>query len=126
MTITKSFVLVCGLAMLPGCPLLDVEVEIPDVCLTYRNLQIPAAPGGLTSAKQSFVFDDLSAAHDLTSKVDADLEFVRAEVRATSGIDSFSFVKAVHVVVASGDPDSKLPPLTIYNCDTDCAPDGNK
>jgi hypothetical protein len=126
MTITKLFVLAVGLAMLPGCPLLEVEVEIPEVCLTYPNLQIEAAPAGLTSAKQSFVFDDLSAAHDLTGKLDADLEFVRAEVRATSGIDGFAFARAVHVVVSSGDPDSTLPPLTIYDCDGDCAPEGNK
>jgi hypothetical protein len=124
-TVSKSaLVLGIGLSMLPGCPLVEIEADVPEVCLSYPNLQIET-PMGLGSIKQSFVFDDLSAAHDLTD-LDANLEFVRAEVRATSGIESFSFVRAVHVVVSSGDPDTALPPLTMYNCDGDCAPQDNK
>lgn len=114
-----------GLAMLPGCPLLDVEADVPEICLNYPNLQVPATPG-LMSLKQSFVFDDLSAVHDLTSELDANLEFVRAEVRVTSGVENLAFVDAVHIVVASGDPDSALPPMTMYDCDGDCAPEGQK
>jgi hypothetical protein len=121
----SAFALGIGLAMLPGCPLLDIEADVPEVCLSYPNLQISGVPAQ-SSIKQTFVFDDLSAVHDLTGKLDADLEFVRAEVRATSGIENFAFVQAVHVVVSSGDPDSKLPPLTMYDCDGDCAPAGNK
>jgi hypothetical protein len=127
-TISRSAVLFglggIGLLALPGCPLLDAEVDAQEVCLTYPNFQVPAA-GGQTQLKQSFVFDDLSSVHDLT-KLDANLEFVRAEVRATSGIQSFDFIHAVHIVVASGDADSKLPPMTMYNCDGDCAPDGDR
>ena len=124
-SITRSALLFgLGLGMLPGCPLLDVQVDAPEVCLTYPNLQIPAA-AGLTSLQQTFVFDDLSSVQDL-AKLDANLEFVRAEVRATSGIDSFAFIEAAHVVVSSGDPASTLPPLTMYNCDGDCAPDGDQ
>ena len=113
-----------GFVMLPGCPLLSIEADVPEVCLTYPNLQVETTMGA-TSIKQSFVFDDLSAAHDLT-ELDADLQFVRAEVRATSGIENFSFVRAVRVVVSSGDPSSTLPPLTMYNCDGNCAPEDNK
>ena len=125
-TISRSaLALGFGLVLLPGCPLLDIEADVPEVCLTYPNLQIPGVPAQ-SSIKQTFVFDDLSAVHDLTNKLDANLEFVRAEVRATSGIENFQFVRAVHVVVSSGDPDSTLPPLTMYDCDGDCAPEGNK
>jgi hypothetical protein len=120
----SALVLGIGLVMLPGCPLLQVEADVPEVCLHYPNLQIQTPPG-LTSAKQSFVFDDLSAAHDLT-ELDANLEFVRAEIRATSGIENFQFIDAVHVVVSSGDPASTLPPMTMYDCDGNCAPEGNK
>jgi hypothetical protein len=114
-----------GLLALPGCPLLDIEVDAEEVCLTYPNFQVPAAANGQTTLNQSFVFDDLSAVKDIT-KLDANLEFVRAEVRATSGIDSFDFIHAVHIVVASGDPDSTLSPMTMYNCDGNCAPDGDR
>ena len=125
-TISKStLVLGIGLVMLPGCPLLDVEADVPEVCLTYPNLMIPATPAQ-SSIQQSFVFDDLSAVHDLTDKLDANLEFVRAEVHLTSGAESLAFVEAVKIVVSSGDPDSTLPPMTMYDCDGNCAPAGDR
>jgi hypothetical protein len=124
-SITKSALLFgIGLGMLPGCPLLDIQADAPEVCLTYPNLQIPPGPG-LTSLHKTFVFDDLSSVRDIT-KLDGNLTFVRADVRATSGIDSFGFVDAAHVMVSSGDPATTLPPLTIYDCDGDCAPAGNE
>jgi len=121
----SAFVLGIGLLALPGCPLLDLEVDAQEVCLTYPNFQVPAAPTGQTSLNQSFVFDDLSAIKDITD-LDASLEFVRAEIRATSGTQSFDFIHSVHIVVASGDPDSALLPMTMYNCDGDCVPDGDR
>jgi hypothetical protein len=124
-TISKSVLaLGIGLVMLPGCPLLEIEADVPEVCLHYPNLQVETTKGA-SSIKQTFVFDDLSAAHDIT-ELDADLEFVRAEVRATSGIEGFAFVRAVKVVVSSGDPASTLPPLTMYDCDGDCVPQDNR
>jgi hypothetical protein len=117
-----SAVLLTGLATLPGCPLVDVSADVPDVCLTYSNLQIQSP--ALSSATQSFVFDDLSKVRDLV-KHDASLEFIRAELRVTSGLTNLDFVDSVHVVVSSNDPGSTLPPLTIYGCDGDCVPDGN-
>jgi hypothetical protein len=122
MTKLSSAALLAGLATLPGCPLADVTADVPDVCLTYPNLQIQTP--AVTSATQSFVFDDLSNVRDLV-KQDASLQFIRAELRVTSGLDNLDFVQAVHVVVSSTDPATPLPPLTIYNCDGDCVPDGN-
>ena len=120
----KTFlVLGIGLVMLPGCPLLNIEADVQEVCLSYPNLEV-TTPTAQSSIKQSFVFDDLSAIHDLAEQ-EAHLQFVRAEIRATSGIAGFDFVDAVHIVVSSGDPDSTLPPLTMYDCDGDCVPDGN-
>jgi len=115
-------VLGIGLVMLPGCPLLNIEAEVQEVCLTYPNLEI-TNDQVRTSTKQSFVFDDLSAVHDI-AKQHANVEFVRAEVRATSGVESFDFIRSVRLVVSSGDPDSALPPMTMYDCDGDCVPDG--
>jgi hypothetical protein len=115
-------VLGIGLVMLPGCPLLNIEAEVQEVCLSYPNLEITNHEAR-SSTKQSFVFDDLSAVHDI-AKQHANVEFVRAEVRATSGVTSFDFIRSVHLVVSSGDPDSDLPPMTMYDCDGDCVPDG--
>lgn len=126
-TISKSaFVLGIGLLALPACPLLDVAVDAQEVCLNYPNLEIPAAPAGQSTLMQSFVFDDLSSVHDLTNKLDANLTFVRAEVTATSGIDNFDFINAVHIVVSSNDPGTTLSPMTMYDCDGNCDPLGDK
>jgi len=123
MTMTyRSTALLFGLVTLPGCPLLDVQADVPEVCLTYPNLQVQTP--AVSSATQSFVFDDLSAVHDLANQ-DVSLEFVRAAIRVTSGLENLAFIDAVHIVVASNDPGTTLPPLTMYNCDGDCAPDGN-
>jgi hypothetical protein len=114
----RSAALLTGLAMLPGCPLVDVEADVPEVCLTYPNLQVQTP--AQSSASESFVFDDLSAVHDVI-KEDASLEFVRAEMRVTSGLDSLAFVDSVSVAVSSNDPGTTLPKLTMYECDGDCA-----
>jgi hypothetical protein len=124
LSISKFLVVACaGLTVLPACPLLDVTADAQEVCLTYSNLKVPAAPDGLTDADQSFTFNDLSKIHDLT-KLDANLELVRAEIRATSGISDFSFVEAAHLSVSSGDDNSTLPPVTMYDCDGNCDPNG--
>ena len=117
----RSAALLTGLAMLPGCPLVDVEVDVPEVCLTYPNLQVQTP--AQSSISESFVFDDLSAVHDVVRE-DASLEFVRAEIRVASGLDNLAFVDSVKIVVSSNDAGSTLPPMTMYECDGDCAPDG--
>jgi hypothetical protein len=125
MIISSKILLVLGvgLTLLPGCPLLNIEAEVAEVCLSYPNLEV-TNPMAQSSLRESFVFDDLSAIRELAEQ-DADLRFVRAEVRATSGVEGFAFVRAVRLVVSSGDPGSTLPPLTMYDCDGDCVPEGN-
>jgi len=121
---SKFVVVACaGLTLLPACPLLDVTADAQEVCLSYPNIKVPAAPAGTTDADQSFTFNDLSKIHDLT-KLDANLELVRAEIRATSGISDFSFIDAAHLAVSSGDTGSTLPTVTMFNCDGDCDPNG--
>jgi hypothetical protein len=123
-TFTKSLLAFgLGLTLLPGCPLLDVEADAQEVCLTYPNLQVPAA-GGLTSLHQSFSFDDLSQIHDLAD-LDADIELIRAEVHATSGISDFSFIHSAKIVVGAN-AQAGLPALTMYDCNGDCNPEGAK
>jgi hypothetical protein len=114
----RSAALLTGLAMLPGCPLVDVEADVPEVCLSYPNLQVQTP--AQSSATESFVFDDLSAVHDVI-KEDASLEFVRAEIRVVGGLEDLSFVDSVSVAVSSNDPGTTLPKLTMYECDGDCA-----
>lgn len=112
-----------ALVPLAGCPLLEIEADVPEICLTYPNLRVdaPAAAGAL---HQQFTFADLSAVQDLASH-DASVRFVRAQLRLTSGPTDLSFLQAARLVVASGDPATTLPPLTMYDCAGDCAPAGD-
>lgn len=114
-------VLGTGLCLLPGCPLLDIQADVPEVCLSYPNLEI-TNPIPQSSAKQTFTFDDLSKVHDVLQK-NANVEFVRAEIVASAGIENLDFVQGVKVAVSA--TDGSLPAMTMYSCDGDCVPDGN-
>ncbi|MEO8700835.1 MAG: hypothetical protein ABI867_12370 [Kofleriaceae bacterium] len=115
----KLAMLVSAVALLGGCPLFEAEVEVGEVCMTYEDVQIDpsVAVGNTTGA--SFVFDDLSPIHDLLD-LDANLELVRANIRPRSGIASLDFVHSAQVTLASGDPESTLPTLSVLACDGDC------
>ncbi|CAN5252344.1 hypothetical protein BH11MYX1_BH11MYX1_43850 [soil metagenome] len=109
--------LLAGLAtLIPGCPLLTVQAEVQEVCLTYRGVTIPGASVGQTSVDQSFDFNDLQGAKDLAD-ANATLTFTRAEIRATSGVSNFQFVQKAALSIASADPSSTLPTLSIFACD---------
>jgi len=106
--------------LVTGCPLLDVETDVSEVCVTYAGVQIDGASE--TSVQASFTIDELGQLNTFIDQ-DADLEFVRAEIRATDGTD-LGFVDAAEVSVAGGDPESTLPTLPVISCDGDCLPDG--
>jgi len=107
-----------GLALLPtGCPLLDVETQVQEACLTYKNVMVDPAPAGQTDVHQMFAFDDLGPVHSLLSLDDgATVHFVSAKTTAVSGITDFSFVQAADVSMSS----ETLPVLVVYNCSGDC------
>jgi hypothetical protein len=109
-----------ALLVLPtGCPLLELDANVSEVCVTYSNVQIDAVTGDHVQA--SVTIDDLGQLQDLVGR-DSDLRFVRAELR---GASSLSFVSAAEVSIASGDPASTLPTLSIVACDGDCLADGS-
>jgi hypothetical protein len=108
--------LVASLLVLPACPLLDVQAQVQEVCLTYRGVTIPGVPVGQTSIDQSFTFDQLQGAKDLAD-ADAELTFTHAEVRAVSGVSGFSFVQKADLSIASGDPNSTLPTVSVFDCE---------
>lgn len=108
--------LVGCLALLPGCPLLDVQAEVSETCVTYPGVRVEAQPDGSTSVDSTFTVDHLDGFRDLADQ-GFHLAFVRGEVRATSGIADFAFVDHAAVAVASGDPESTLPTLDVFSCD---------
>jgi hypothetical protein len=119
----KTFTLGSLLATLAGCPLLEIEADVPEVCLTYAGVAVEGLAGA-TQVERSFVFDDLAKIEEMAA-LDADLVFVRAAARPVSGIDSLGFVDTARVSIASGDAESTLPELRVYDCDGDCAAEGS-
>jgi hypothetical protein len=112
-----------GLALVmfaAGCPLLEAEVELPEVCMTHKDIEVPGVPADVaTGIDEVFAFDDLSA-FDKIKELDADAHFNSATVRATHGVGTLAFIDAASVEIASNNPDSTLPTRMIYACDGDC------
>jgi hypothetical protein len=108
--------MLASLLVLPACPLLDVQAQVQEVCMTYRGVTIPGVPVGQTSIDQSFTLDQLQGAKDLAD-ADAQLTFTHAEVRAVSGVSDFSFVQKAELSIASGDPNSTLPTVSVFDCE---------
>jgi hypothetical protein len=102
----------------------DAKADIQDVCVTYSDIAVPAAQWGDTAIDQTFHEDDLGEVEQLAQYV-TNLQFIRAEATAVSGITDFDFVQAAHVDVASDNPRSKLPQLDVYDCDGNCVPRGD-
>jgi hypothetical protein len=109
-----------ALLLLTGCPLLEIEASIEEVCVTYRDIQIEGVAGD--RVQHSFTADDLGQLQTFVEQ-DAEMSFTRVAIRAHGG--AFAAVTSARVAVASGDPASTLPTLSIVECDGDCLPDGN-
>ena len=108
-----------------GCPLLEVEADMPEVCMTHKDVEVAGVPADVAMGiDETFAFDDL-AAFDEIKDLDADLRFVSATVRATYGVGNLAFIDAAAVQIASNNPDSTLPTRAIYACDGDCAAKDN-
>ena len=119
----KVFTVIPAL-LLTGCPLLDVEVEVAEVCITYNDVPIEGVPlEALDHVETTVLLDDFAELRELVSRQDVDLRFTRAEIRAVD-VPSIGPITSARVVVASGDPESTLPTLTVVECAGDCLVDG--
>ena len=108
-----------AVVVVAGC---QVEVEVEDIRLTYHDAEIKGVGLG-SAANRSFVFDDLSAIEELVD-LGADVTFVGAELRATGGVESFSFIEQARITIASGDPAAGVTPVVVFDCAGDCATHG--
>lgn len=95
-----------------GCA--NVNVEVEEVRIAYRDIEIKAGDG-VHAANKSFVFEDLSAIRDLVD-YGAEISFVGAELRATAGIDTLAFIEQTSITLDSGAADSALPSIVAFGC----------
>jgi hypothetical protein len=104
------------LAFLTGCPLLDIQAEVDDLCITQTGISIPAAPAGVDGElTQDFTFDNLDALSKLSS-VSGDVQFASATVVPSGGASSLSFVDSAHLTIAA----DAQPAIDAFDCDGDC------
>lgn len=121
----KNSLLLSLLLLQPACTLLDLEVDAPEVCVFYPQLEIDGLDThGMpaTTIERSFTVDDLDPIHQITDH-DAELSFVRATLVALDGVDDFSFIDAARIGITAVDGDGTLPPLDLYACEGACVTD---
>jgi hypothetical protein len=104
--VTKLALLAIALSA-TGC--LSIEAEIEGTCISRKDVEIEAAPN-VHTASHAFLIEDMSEVHRLLD-FDAELEFVRAEIRPTSGVTSLDFVDAASVAIEG---------MPVYACEGNC------
>lgn len=124
MTPVRTFAALASL-LATGCPLVTVDAEIQSACSTRHDVAVDPAPADRTGPRAvqldlELALDELQALLAL----DADIRFAHVRFEPTSGIADLAFIDAAHVVVASANPDSTLPSLTVADCAGDCPRDG--
>ncbi|HVV88604.1 MAG TPA: hypothetical protein VHE35_36420 [Kofleriaceae bacterium] len=108
-----------------GCPLFEVDADLPEVCVTHKDIAVPGVPLDVAAViDETFTIDDLSA-FDAMKELDADARFLSATVRATAGVGTLAFVESASVEIASNNPDSTLPTRVVYACNGDCTSKDN-
>jgi hypothetical protein len=110
-----------AVALLAGCPLAELDVDVPQTCVTDTGVQVP---GGLPMfPAQSFTFDQLGELGSLASQGFA-LTLVSGQVQATSGITYLGFVEQATMSLAmgsgsgsgSGQGSAALPMIDAFDC----------
>ncbi len=112
-----------GLALLPACPLLDLQADVQSACVHYSDVAVDPMPQVTATIEKSFTVNDLDSLKQLADD-GFKLSFASGDVASATGISSFGFVKSADVAVASGDPNSTLPTLE-FTC-TDCGGDATE
>lgn len=109
--------------LLAGCPLVQVEAQIEEVCIARTGIVVePAANRRVTVVRTSIA--DLAAVNDLLDPADL-VTFRRFVARPTSGPTSLAFLESAQIVIAPADPTSPLPPTPAFSCSASCvAADG--
>lgn len=105
-----------------GCSLLQVDVDIKEVCVHRRDIVIEARTG-VPQVAFRVELDELGEVTNLLESSD-ELHFVRFQARPTSGVRSLAFVDTVQVYLAAMVVEPSLPPLLVFACDGDCSGTG--
>jgi hypothetical protein len=105
---------------LGGCPLLQIEAELPEVCIARTGVTVPGALGQLET-KVKVQLDELEGFDEL--EAGDELHFISFAAHPQSGGQELAGIRSAKVTLLTGD--AGLPPVQIFSCEGDCvAADG--
>jgi hypothetical protein len=101
---------------LGGCPLLQIEAEVPEVCISKTDITVPGSLGQLETHVEVRLAD-LEALDELEQG--DELRFTSFSARPQGGGGELSGIRAAKVTLTG----AGLPALVIFDCDGDCTAD---
>jgi hypothetical protein len=102
-----------GVASLGGCVLAQVDVDVPQTCVTDTGLQVPANVPAFP--QESFTFNQLGELQTLASE-GFSITLASGRVHADSGISDLGFVDQATISLASGQGSSALQLMDAFDC----------
>lgn len=110
--------LLCALTFsLGGCPLLQIEADVPEVCVSRTGVEVPGALGQLQTTV-SVQLSDIQGLDEL--QAGDELHFISFAAHPQDGGDEFRQVQSAKVTLKASAA-AGLPPIEIFACDGDCA-----
>lgn len=112
-----SALVVCALLLpLGGCPLLQIEADVPEVCVSRTDVEVPGALGQLqTTVKVKL--SDIQGLDEL--KGGDELRFISFTAHPQDGGKEFANIQSAKVTLTASKA-SGLPALEIFACSGDC------
>lgn len=114
----RSPALVACALLLPlgGCPLLQIEADVPEVCISRTDVAVPGTLGQLQTAVK-VQLSDIQGLDELTE--DDELHFISFSAHPQGGGQELAGIQSAKVVLTASEA-SGLPPILIFSCDGDC------
>lgn len=101
---------------LGGCPLVQVEAEVPEVCITRTGVAVPGSLGQVAT-KVKVSLDGIEGLDELQGG--DELHFVSFRARPQSGGQELAGLQSAQVTLLTDD--AALPAVLIFSCAGDCA-----
>lgn len=114
----RSAALVACALLLPlgGCPLLQIEADVPEVCVSRTDVAVPGALGQLQTAVK-VQLSSIQGLDELTE--DDELRFISFSAHPQDGGQELAGIQSAKVILTASEA-SGLPPIQIFSCAGDC------
>jgi hypothetical protein len=111
--------LAVALSVAPSACMLSVEAEVPDVEITQHDIGFTGVPGGaqLGELSTGMSFTQELPAVDFLQGIDSNVQAVKIELRAKTGIKDFNFLRSLRITMSpkSNNGNSTVEPIELIN-----------